>query len=74
MIVQKENPPQLITPENTEEIGLQGIGSKCYFFNLSWPAFTSWQQIPQSFDAGLKDIEEGRVVDMDIALTQVPSA
>jgi hypothetical protein len=30
----------------------------------------SW--IPESFRQGMKDIEEGRVVDMDIALTQKP--
>ena len=31
-------------------------------------------EIPPSFEAGLKDIEEGRVVDLDVALTQPPSA
>jgi hypothetical protein len=30
----------------------------------------SW--VPESFRQGMKDIEEGRVVDMDVALTQKP--
>jgi hypothetical protein len=30
------------------------------------------QPIPSSFEEGLRDIEEGRVVDLDIALTQPP--
>jgi hypothetical protein len=30
------------------------------------------QPIPSSFEEGLRDIEEGRVVDLDIALTQTP--
>jgi hypothetical protein len=30
----------------------------------------SW--VPESFRQGMKDIEEGRVVDMEIALTEKP--
>jgi hypothetical protein len=74
MIVQKENPAQNLIRENAKGNEPERIGSKCYYYSLSWTALASAQPIPPSFDAGLKDIEQGRVVDLDIALTQVPSA
>jgi len=77
-IIQPENPALMIgTPEKENGCDVaQVIGAACYFFTMSWPAnlWTSTLEIPPSFEAGLKDITEGRVVDLDVALTQPPGA
>jgi hypothetical protein len=50
MIVQKENPPQeLKTQPNSEGIGLQEIGSRCYYYTLNWTT-PSAEPIPSSFE------------------------
>jgi len=77
-MIQHENPALMIgTPEkeNGRDVA-QVIGAACYYFTMSWPAdlWMSPPEIPPSFEAGLKDISEGRVVDLDIALTQPPGA
>jgi len=43
----------------------------CYYFTMSWPEI-NFADIPPSFEASLKDISQGRVVDLDTALTSEP--
>jgi hypothetical protein len=74
MIIRQENPPLVIgAPENENDVA-QESGAVTYYFKMSWPAnlCPNPSEVPPSFDAGLKDIEEGRLVDLDIALTQPP--
>lgn len=68
MILQ-ENPALVIGSDQRDEIA-QEIGSECYYFTMSWTLIpTKHVEIPPSFEAGLGDVEEGRVVDLDVALT-----
>lgn len=77
-MIQHENPALVIgTPENENGSDVpEEIGATCYYFTMSWPAdlHAKTFEIPPSFDAGLKDFKEGRVVDLDVALTQPPRA
>ncbi len=77
-MIQQENPALVIRApedENGSDVA-QEIGAVTYYFTMSWPEKLCAKpfEIPPSFDAGLKDIEEGRVVDLDVALTQPPRA
>jgi hypothetical protein len=45
MIIQQENPPQEIaTHEFAESMRPQEIGSKSYYFSLSWAIIAAWKQ------------------------------
>jgi hypothetical protein len=73
-MIQIENPALVIgTPanENGSDVPHES-GGTCYYFTMSWPPglYAKTAEIPPSFDAGLKDIEEGRLVELDVALTQ----
>jgi hypothetical protein len=81
-----EQPPQVIKQQHQgdEQPAPQGVGSTCYVFNVTLPALnqismplvsaTPLPEIPKSFEAALKDIQEGRVIDLDVALNQTPRA
>jgi hypothetical protein len=71
-MIQQENPALVIgAPKNDVA---QESGAVTYSFTMAWPPglYAKRLEIPPSFDAGLKDIEEGRVIDLDTALTQPP--
>ncbi len=74
MIIRQENPVQVIGAPESENDVAQESGAVTYYFTMSWPANLRVPppEFPASFDAGLKDVEEGRIVDLDIALTQPP--
>jgi hypothetical protein len=59
MITQKENPPQRLTsPRSAERTQPEEVGSKCYYFNISWPTVDSWR-------TGLCAVEERQSVGLD---------
>lgn len=78
IIITTESPAQLIgqRDENSDQRELQEIGSVCYYFTMAFPsAPLQWSfEIPFSFEEGLKDAQEGRVVGLDTALTEAPRA
>jgi hypothetical protein len=73
-MIQQENPALVIGAPQNENVVAQESGAVTYYFTKSWPAISRVErsEVPPSFDAGLKDVEEGRVVDLDVALTQPP--
>ena len=72
-MIQQENPAFVFgAPENENDVA-QESSAATYYFTMAWPQlYAKPIEIPPSFDAGLKDIEEGRVLDLDTALTQPP--
>jgi hypothetical protein len=73
-MIQQENPAQVIGARENENDVAQESGSVTFYFTKSWPPglYAKPIEIPPSFDAALKDIEEGRVIDLDTALTTPP--
>jgi hypothetical protein len=73
-MIQQENPAFVFGAPGNEKDVAQESGAATYYFTMSWPPglYAKPIEIPPSFDAGLKDIEEGRVIDLDTALTQPP--
>jgi hypothetical protein len=75
-IIATESPAQIIGPhdDDSDQRRLREIGSLCYYFTMAFPPLQWFSEIPASFEEGLKDAQEGRVIDLDVALTQAPRA
>jgi hypothetical protein len=75
-IIAIESPAQIFgqRADNADQRELREIGSLCYYFTMAFPPLQWFSEIPSSFEEGLKDAQEGRVIDLDVALTQAPRA
>ena len=77
-IVHPEPPIQVIEQQTSDLLpGIPAasertIGSVVYEVTLNFPPLAVLLNVPESFVEGLRDCAEGRTVDMEIAMSQLP--
>jgi hypothetical protein len=81
MIEVQERPAQTFEPDPPEgwlsaalPPAEKTVGARVCEFEITFPLTLGGGEIPPSFDQGLRDFAEGKVVDMDTALSQKPPA